>query len=59
MRYGLLVRSDYPLSIVVVGVGDGPWDTMRDFNNFIPARKFDNFQVLIKYSKTIFDGKII
>eukprot|EP00210_Caulerpa_lentillifera_P000960 g928.t1 len=40
----IVSASYFPLSIVMIGIGDGPWDQMEAFDDKCFNRRFDNFQ---------------
>lgn len=40
----IVEASKFPLSIVCIGVGKGPWDKLMSVSDNIPERDFDNFQ---------------
>ncbi|KAK3576004.1 hypothetical protein CHS0354_007542 [Potamilus streckersoni] len=52
----IVEASKWPLSIVVIGVGDGPWETMMTFDDGLPERVFDNFQ-FVDFQDTIEGAK--
>jgi len=49
--------SNYPLSIVAVGVGDANFDVMHKFDDELPARRYDNFQ-FVEFNAVFGDAKV-
>ena len=45
----IVEASNFPLSIVCIGVGDGPFDKMVRYDDKLTANKFDNFQFVNYY----------
>ena len=48
-RRAIEEASHYPISIVCVGVGDGPFDVMENFDDQVEQAKFDNFNFINYY----------
>jgi E3 ubiquitin-protein ligase RGLG len=56
-RDAVIEASKLPLTIVIIGVGDGPWGPMYNFLRSLPPRPFDNCY-FVDYNQVITYGKI-
>ena len=52
----IVKASNYPLSIIVIGIGDGPFGTMFEYDDGLPHRKFDNLQ-FVNFHRTVTKSK--
>jgi len=55
-KNAIVEASKYALSIIMIGVGDGPWKMMEKFDDDIPNRIFDNFQ-FVPFSETMHNAE--
>jgi len=55
----IVEASNYPLAIVIVGVGDGPWNEMENYDDRLPARTIDNVQFVDSSKFLSFNSKRI
>jgi E3 ubiquitin-protein ligase RGLG len=43
----LVSATKYALAVIVIGIGDGPWDVMRHLDEELPNRDFDNLRLVV------------
>ena len=43
-KQAIVEACAFPLSIVVIGIGEGPWTEMNFFDKELPEREWDNFR---------------
>ena len=49
--------SKYPISIVLIGVGDGPWNDMHDLERTVQEKSIFNNMRFVDYHRTIHKAK--
>lgn len=55
-RHALVQASKTALSIVAIGVGDGPWRALEEWDEGVPDRIFDNFH-FVNYHHVVRSAK--